>query len=94
VYPSIVDTELTAGTRRLRYPPVVRPEQVADAVVQVFRTGQADAFVPEFTRLSALLPALLPRAVTEALGRVFQVDLIFAAPDDAAREAYRERILR
>jgi short-subunit dehydrogenase len=94
VLPSIVATELTAGTKPLRYPPIVRPEQVADAVVDVLRTGRADAYVPEFSRLSAILPALLPRSVLERIGRWFGIDQAFAAPDDAARRAYRERILR
>jgi short-subunit dehydrogenase len=94
VLPSIVATELTAGTAAPRWPPVVRPEQVADAIVLAIRTGRADVFVPEFGRLSAVLPALLPRATTERLGRWFGIDRMFAAPDAEARRAYAERIAR
>ncbi|MCA9491283.1 MAG: SDR family oxidoreductase [Myxococcales bacterium] len=92
VLPSIVDTELTSGTRALRYPPRVRPEQVADAVVRTLRSGRVDVYVPEFTRLTAVLPVLLPRAVVERVGRWFGIDSVFAELDADARRAYDLRM--
>lgn len=92
VMPAIVDTELTSGTRSLRYPPRVRPEQVADAVVTTLRTGRVDVFVPEFARLTAILPVLLPRGLVERVGRWFGIDRVFAEVDGAAREAYTRRV--
>ncbi|MCB9686128.1 MAG: SDR family oxidoreductase [Alphaproteobacteria bacterium] len=92
IMPAIVDTELTSGTRSLRYPPRVRPEQVADAVVRALRTGRVDVFVPEFTRLTAVLPILLPRSVVERVGRWFGIDQVFAELDADARRAYDLRM--
>lgn len=92
VLPAIVDTELTSGTRSLRYPPRVRPEQVADAVVRALRTGRVDVFVPEFARLTTILPVLLPRSVVERVGRWFGIDQVFAELDGEARRAYDLRM--
>lgn len=92
VMPSIVATELTSGTRALRYPPPVQPTEVAAAVVEALRSGRIEVFVPPFVRTSRLLPALLPRRAVEALGRLFGVDEVFEGIDADARRAYRDRI--
>jgi short-subunit dehydrogenase len=94
VLPSIVKTELTAGTRRMRYPPPVEAADVAAAVVECLRTGQVDVFVPRFSRISVILPALLPRRVVERIGEWFGVRDMFDQVDDGARAAYRARITR
>jgi short-subunit dehydrogenase len=94
VLPSIVNTELTAGLGRLRYPPVVEPADVADGIVRALLTGKVDVYVPRFGRLTTILPALLPRPVVERMGRWFGVDTVFASPDSAARAAYHDRINR
>ncbi|MEZ4237197.1 MAG: SDR family NAD(P)-dependent oxidoreductase [Myxococcota bacterium] len=94
VLPSIVQTELTAGTRSLRYPPPVKPEDVAQGVVRALRTGRVDVWVPRFGRTARILPALLPRRVQERLGELFGVDRVFDGIDEAARAAYQARIRR
>lgn len=94
VLPGIVETELTAGTGRLRYPPRIQPVDVGGAVVHALRTGQVDVYVPRFTRLSAVLPSLLPRRLVERVGRLFGIDQVFATVDEKARAAYRERMVR
>ena len=94
VLPGIVETELTAGTNRLRYPPRVQPSDVAAAVVHALVSGDVDVYVPRFTRLSAVLPSLLPRRVVEGLGRLFGIDRVFQNVDAAARAAYAERMTR
>jgi short-subunit dehydrogenase len=94
VLPSIVKTELTAGTRRLRYPPPVEAADVAQGIVRALHTGRVDVYVPRFGRIARILPALLPRRVLERVGRVFGVDQVFAGIDSAARAAYQERIRR
>jgi short-subunit dehydrogenase len=94
VLPGIVETELTAGTGRLRYPPRIQPSDVGEAVAHALRTGEVDVYVPRFTRLSAVLPSVLPRRVVERLGRLFGVDQVFAKVDAAARAAYQARMGR
>ena len=92
VLPSIVATELTAGTRRLRYPPPATAEDVAAGVVYALQTGKVEVYVPRFGRLARVLPALLPRRVVERVGRFFGVDQVFAGIDAQARAAYQARI--
>jgi NAD(P)-dependent dehydrogenase (short-subunit alcohol dehydrogenase family) len=94
VLPSFVNTELTSGTGRVRYPPPVEPGDVAAAVVRALRYGLVDVYVPRFGKLGALLPALLPRRVVERIGRWFGVDRVFREIDHAGRAAYESRISR
>jgi len=94
VMPALVETELIAGTGRPRFPPAAKPSDVADAVLKALRTGKVELFVPRFTRLSVILPALLPRRVYERIGRAFGIAEMFATVDDAQRASYQERISR
>ena len=92
VLPSLVDTELTRGTRPLRYPPLVSPSTVADAVVHALHHRAVDVYVPRFVRLLQVLPAVLPRPLVEDVGRWFGIDRVFDQVDDEARAAYRARM--
>jgi len=93
VMPALVDTELTAGTGRMIWPPLVSAQDVADAVVRAVRSGQVDVFVPRGARLATVLPVLLPRAVVECIARLLHLDRIFTDEvDDDARRTYRDRV--
>lgn len=94
VCPSLVDTELIAGAKRPRFPPVASPEDVANAVVRALKTGKVELYVPRITRISAVLPAVLPRFAVEALGRWFRLEQMFAHTDSDARSAYLDRTVR
>lgn len=91
VLPSLVETELISGTGRPIWPPVSRPEHVAEAVIEALKTGRVDIYVPRVGRLSALLPALLPRRFTERIGRWLGIDQMFATVDADRRAAYARR---
>jgi NAD(P)-dependent dehydrogenase (short-subunit alcohol dehydrogenase family) len=93
VMPSLVDTELIDGAHRLRWPPLVRPEDVANATVNAILRGKVDVFVPRAARLSAILPAVLPRRFYEGIGRALGVDRVFENIDVEARSAYDRRAL-
>jgi short-subunit dehydrogenase len=92
VLPGVVATELTAGVPTLRWPRTIRPEEVADAIVDTFRTRRVEVYVPRAGRLAAVLPALLPRALAEGVGRLLGVDRLFARVDARARAAYDRRL--
>lgn len=91
VMPSLVDTELISGAGRVRWPPVARPEDVADAILDALETGRVDVYVPRVARLAAVLPALFPRRVYERIGTLLGLATIFADVDHEARAAYRAR---
>ena len=72
--PGLVTTEGFPQTEAMRTPGlrrlVARPEQVADAVVEVARSGQAERSVPRWYRSVVLLRHLAPPAWRVASGRV------------------------
>lgn len=92
VLPSFVRTELIAGAGVPRWPPVASPEDVAEAVLRALERGTPEVYVPRSARLAAVLPALLPRRLVEAVGRVLGVDRVFAEVDGEARAGYAARI--
>lgn len=91
VMPSLVNTELASGARPLVWPPMVQPEDVANAVVRALKTAKVDLFVPRIARVAAVLPAILPRRLSERIGRILGSDSMFSDVDDHARRAYRDR---
>lgn len=92
IMPALVDTELTSGTRRLPWPPISTPEDVALAICNAVMTGKVDVFVPRSARIAQVLPAVLPRAVYERVGRFAGIDRLFAKVDEDRRAAYRKRV--
>jgi short-subunit dehydrogenase len=94
VMPALVDTELIAGAKRPKFPPVTTPEQVAAAVVSAIKTGKVDVYVPRIARIAQILPAILPRSVYESIGRMMAVDQMFSSIDPDKRAAYDARIRR
>jgi hypothetical protein len=94
VMPALVDTELILGAGRPSFPPALTPKEVACGVLRALETGRVEVYLPGFSRISKILPALTPRAMYEPVGRFLGVDKMFSTVDDAARSTYRERILR
>ena len=90
--PGFVRTELISGAPGPRWPPPSTPEQVADAVERAVATKQVNLYVPRIARLSALLPALLPRRVYEPVGKWFGLNTMFHGVDEQARQAYVDRV--
>ncbi len=92
VLPSFVRTELIAGAGVPHWPPVASPEDVAEAVLRALDRGTPEVYVPRSARLAAVLPALLPRRLVEAVGRMLGVDRVFAEVDGEARAVYAARL--
>lgn len=92
VMPSLVDTDLIAGAGRPAWPKVATPMDVADAVFDAVLTKKVDVYVPKVTRISVILPVILPRRVLEWVGKKLKVDQMFASVDAAARRAYSARL--
>ena len=92
VLPGLVKTDLISGAGRVRYPPPVTPETVANRIVEALHTRKVDVYVPRFIRVAYVLPAITPRFVTEAIAKLFGVDTMFAHVDAGERSAYRSRV--
>jgi short-subunit dehydrogenase len=95
VLPYIADTELGRGTtttaRTFR---VLRPEEIADAIVAALRDGAVDVWLPRHSRLVNRVALLAPRRVTELAARLLKADRVLYAPDAEARRAYESRAAR
>jgi NAD(P)-dependent dehydrogenase (short-subunit alcohol dehydrogenase family) len=92
VLPSVVNTELTAGTTGIRGIKNAEPSDIANAIVGLIVKPRPKVRV---TRLAGLLigaQKYLPRIVGEELNRLFGGEHIFTDKvDNTARKAYEDR---
>lgn len=91
IMPSLVDTELTSGLKAGRGIEKAKPEDVADAIVEVLKVPRMDVFVPRVVgRITAVMQAL-PRPARERIGRMLDGDKVIVDADMTARRAYEDR---
>jgi short-subunit dehydrogenase len=92
VLPSVVNTELTAGTSGIRGIKNAEPSDIANAIVGLIVKPRPKVRV---TRLAGVLigaQKYLPRIVGEELNRLFGGEHIFTdRVDNTARKAYEDR---
>ena len=84
--------ELIKGAVEPRWPKPVTADDVAETVRHAIQTGKLQHFVPRAGRLSAVLPALFPRRVTEKIGKILGLNAVFYGIDEHERSSYRDRI--
>jgi NAD(P)-dependent dehydrogenase (short-subunit alcohol dehydrogenase family) len=90
VMPTVVNTDLTAGLSQKLIKPV-EAEDVANEIVDALEVGRFDVYVPRSNAIMTRFSALLPRGVSEAIGRLMKADKLMFEVDHAARRAYEER---
>ncbi len=91
VMPVVVDTELASGVGTPRGIPKIKPEDVAEAIVDALRRPHFDVHVPRSMGPLTALSAALPRRVREFFMRAIGADRVLWRVDDAARRAYEVR---
>ncbi len=91
VMPYAVNTELGSGLAEVRGQHNLEPEQVADAIVEALQQGLVEVWVPKSTKRTYQLGTLLPRRLSEGLGRVMKADRLLADADVTARREYELR---
>lgn len=91
VLPIGVNTELYTGVQQARGFKTPEPEEVAQAIVGVLRSGRFETYVPRQVGLFVRLNALVPRAVMEVFSRFIGAEQMLTV-DKAARAAYEARI--
>ncbi len=94
VMPYVVNTELGGGLGQARGFHNLEPSDVADAIVEALREGLVEVWVPKSTRRAFQLSTLLPRSVSEGVGRITKTDRVLADADVAARRDYELRAAR
>jgi short-subunit dehydrogenase len=90
VMPTVVNTELTAGVGQKLIKPV-EAEDVAEEIVDALELGRFDVYVPRSNAIMTRFSALMPRRVSEAVGRLMKADKLMFEVDHGARRAYEER---
>ncbi len=92
IMPVPVNTELISGSKRMRWPPIQEPEDVAKAIVAAIRSGAVDVYVPKGARWGQILQAITPRPFYERVGHLLGMDRLFGEVDEVARASYRRRV--
>jgi short-subunit dehydrogenase len=90
VMPTVVNTELTAGVGQKLIKPV-EAEDVANEIVDALELGRFDVYVPRSNAIMTRFSALMPRRLSEAVGRLMKADKLMFEVDHGARRAYEER---
>ena len=90
VMPPFVNTELTAGTRGVKFFKNVEPEAIAEAIARLIVKPRPRVRVSLLGKLTAT-QKFLPARVTESLNRALGGESVMLDVDTAAREAYEAR---
>ena len=93
VMPVVVDTELASGVGTPRGIPRIKPEDVAEAIVETLRRPRFDVYVPRSIGPLTALSAITPRRVREFLMRAIGADRVLSV-DPTARAGYELRAAR
>jgi hypothetical protein len=91
VLPSFTSTALIDGTTAPRVSPPIGPEQVADAVVGIFRRYRPVVTVPRSLAFGSTQWAAMPVRLKRRISRWTGLDTMFTEYDHEARAAYEER---
>jgi len=94
VMPSVVKTELGSGLGQVRGLSELEPSEVAEAIVEALRFGTVEVWVPKRSRRTSQLVTLLPRRLSEGLGRAMKADRVLADADAGLRRGYELRAAR
>jgi NADP-dependent 3-hydroxy acid dehydrogenase YdfG len=94
VMPVVVDTELASGVATARGVAKIKPEHVAEAIVETLRRPRFDVYVPRRIGPMTAFGAILPRAVRELVMRAMRADRVLWQVDGDARRGYELRAAR
>jgi short-subunit dehydrogenase len=91
VMPYVVKTELGSGLGQARGLAELEPREVAEAIIDSLQFGTVEVWVPKRSRRTNQLVTLLPRRVSEAVGRAMKADRVLAGADADMRRGYELR---
>jgi short-subunit dehydrogenase len=94
VMPFVVNTELGSNLGAARGLHNLQPSEVADAIVEALQHRIVEVWVPKSTKRTFQISQLLPRQLSEGLGRAMKADRVLADADMSARRDYELRAAR
>jgi hypothetical protein len=91
--PALVDTELTAGARRLWFVDRrVSPDDAAAAIVRVLQRPRRRVYVPASMGFAVRARRLVPARLSDAVAALIGARTVFIDVDRDARRAYEKRV--
>src|SRR3954469_8090981 len=94
ILPSLAATELASGMRPPRFVPMVKPEQVADAIVKTLERPKLEVIVPAWITPLIRMTMALPPNARDRVRDFFRIGEVGSEIDTTARAAYVERYHR
>ena len=91
VMPYVVKTELGSGLGQARGLSELEPSEVGDSIVEALQYGTVEVWVPKRSRRTNQIVTLLPRRVSEAMGRALKADRVLTDIDAGVRSGYELR---
>jgi NADP-dependent 3-hydroxy acid dehydrogenase YdfG len=94
VMPTVVNTELGSGLGEVRGMSNLEPADVAEAIVEALQFGTVDVWVPKSAKRTNALVTMLPRPLSEGMGRAMKADKVLSGADANTRREYELRAAR
>src|SRR3954452_8089853 len=94
IMPSLAATELASGMRPPRFVPMVKPEQVANAIVKTLERPKLEVIVPAWTTPLIRMTLALPPNARDRVRDFFRIGEVGSEIDASARASYEERYKR
>jgi NADP-dependent 3-hydroxy acid dehydrogenase YdfG len=91
VMPTVVNTELGSGLGEVRGMSNLEPTDVADAIVEALQLGTVDVWVPKSAKRTNRIATILPRSLSEGMGRAIKADKVLSGADAGVRRGYELR---
>src|SRR3954449_12929516 len=94
IMPSLAATELASGMQPPRFVPMVKPEQVAKAIVKTLERPKLEVIVPAWTTPLIRITLALPPDLRDKIRHFFRIEEVGGEIDNTARAAYEARYQR
>jgi NAD(P)-dependent dehydrogenase (short-subunit alcohol dehydrogenase family) len=94
VMPSLAGTELASGMRPPRFVPMVRPEQVAQAIAGALEKPRLEVIVPAWITPLIRIQLAMGAGGRDFLRKIFQIEELEGSLDERARADYVARTER
>ncbi|MBK5110020.1 MAG: SDR family oxidoreductase [Thermoleophilia bacterium] len=91
VMPGPVQTELGAGIGAARGMAHLRPEDVAEAILETFFRNRAEVWIPSIAQALSVPAALMPVSGRDWMMRALKADSVLAGADHARRSEYEKK---
>src|SRR3954447_2753495 len=94
IMPSLAATELASGMQPPRFVPMVKPEQVAKAIVKTLERPKLEVIVPAWTTPLIRVTLAMPPDLRDKIRHFFRIEEVASQIDMSARASYVERYER